>query len=207
MSAPDSSGRWKYGVANVLSTTSSAPCRGARSRRGREVGERMSGFVGVSTSTHARRRRHRVGDALRVARVDVAEASPKCWSSLSNRRKVPPYTFSPQTTWSPARNSFMIESRQPHAAREREAVAAALERGYVPLERLARGVLAARVLVALVLAERVLHVGRREVHGRHDRAGERLGALARVDGAGAEARREIVVEDARHAASGWVGGR
>ena len=40
-----------------------------------------------------------------------------------------------------------------HAAGEREAVPAALERGDVSLERLARRVLAAGVLVALVLPE------------------------------------------------------
>ena len=82
---------------------------------------------------------------------------------------------------------------------EGEAVAPPLERGDVALERLAGGILAARVLVALVLAEPVLHVGGGEVDRRHDRAGERLGPLAGVDGPRGEPGLKIVVEDARHA--------
>ena len=51
-----------------------------------------------------------------------------------------------------------VERREPGA--EGEAVGRPLEAGHVALERLAGGVLGAGVLVALVLAERRLHVGR-----------------------------------------------
>ena len=72
--------------------------------------------------------------------------------------------------------------------REREPVAPVLERGDVPLERLARRILSARVLVPLVLPEPFLDVRRGQVHRRHDRAGEGFGALAGVNGSGAKAR-------------------
>jgi hypothetical protein len=85
------------------------------------------------------------------------------------------------------------------AAGEREAVATALERGDVALQRLARRIFAARVLVPLVLAERVLHIRRRQINRRHDRAGERLRALAGVDRPRREAGVEVFVVDARHA--------
>ena len=61
------------------------------------------------------------------------------------------------------------------------------------------GILSARVLVPLVLTQPLLHVGRGQIDRRHDGAGERFGALAGVDRAGAKARGEIVIKDARHA--------
>jgi hypothetical protein len=85
------------------------------------------------------------------------------------------------------------------AAGEGETMAPPLERGDVSLERLARGILAACVLVPLVFAQCVLYVRGREVHGRHDCAGEGLGPLARVNSSGAERRPEIVIVDASHA--------
>ena len=65
---------------------------------------------------------------------------------------------------------------------------AALDRREVGFERRARRVLRARVLEALVLAERVLHVGRRLEDRRDDRAGGRIGLLAGVDANGGESR-------------------
>ena len=59
------------------------------------------------------------------------------------------------------------------AAREREAVPRAFERREARLERVARRVAAARVLVAPVLADRVLRERRREADRRDDRAGGR----------------------------------
>ncbi len=72
MSAPSSSGRWKYGEANVLSTMSSALRRVRDLRHGRDVGEAHERIARRLDEHGARRRRHRVGDALRIARVDVA---------------------------------------------------------------------------------------------------------------------------------------
>ncbi len=73
-----------------------------------------------------------------------------------------------------------------HAAGEGEAGDAALEAGNATLVRHARGVLRARVLVTLVLARALLHVGGGGVDRRHDGAGRGIGVLAGVDGAGAE---------------------
>ena len=65
---------------------------------------------------------------------------------------------------------------------------AAFDRGDVGFERGAGRVLGARVLVALVLAELVLHVGRGLEDGRDDRAGAGIGLLSGVDADGREAR-------------------
>ncbi len=75
--------------------------------------------------------------------------------------------------------------RQP--ARERQAVRAVLERGQADLERGAGRVAGAGVLVALVVAHRVLGERRRQRDGRHDRARRRVGVLAGMDGARLEA--------------------
>ena len=50
-SAPNSIGRWMYGLANVLSTTSFAPCRWASSAAARRSVIRITGLVGVSTNS------------------------------------------------------------------------------------------------------------------------------------------------------------
>ena len=50
-SAPNSIGRWMYGLANVLSTTSRMPCRCARSAAARKSVSVMIGLVGVSTNS------------------------------------------------------------------------------------------------------------------------------------------------------------
>jgi len=70
---------------------------------------------------------------------------------------------------------------------EGEALPSALEVGEAALVSHARRVLAARILVALVHARALLHVGRGRVDRRHDGAGRGIGALARVDRAGREA--------------------
>lgn len=48
-SAPSSSGRWRYGEAKVLSTTSSAPASRATEASTAMSAMPSSGFVGVST--------------------------------------------------------------------------------------------------------------------------------------------------------------
>src|SRR5476649_1510067 len=50
-SAPNSIGRWMYGLANVLSTTSLALWRWARSAAARRSVMRITGLVGVSTNS------------------------------------------------------------------------------------------------------------------------------------------------------------
>ena len=51
MSAPRSSGVWRYGVANVLSTTSRAPAAWAASATAAMSTTFRSGFVGDSIQT------------------------------------------------------------------------------------------------------------------------------------------------------------
>ncbi len=74
---------------------------------------RISGFVGVST---------RMATVLAViassmrcgSRVSTKlNSSPKFFATLSKKRYVPPYTFSPQTMWSPALKSIVSDVRQP----------------------------------------------------------------------------------------------
>ena len=67
-----------------------------------------------------------------------------------------------------------------HARGERERRPAAFDRREVGFERRPRRVLRARVLEALVLAERVLDVGRRLEDRRDDRAGRRIRFLTGV---------------------------
>ena len=72
------------------------------------------------------------------------------------------------------------------AGREGEASTAAFEIGDAALERHARGILGAGVVVALVHARALLHVSRRGVDRHHDGAGGRIGLLPRVHAAGGE---------------------
>ena len=69
-----------------------------------------------------------------------------------------------------------------------EAARAGFEIGDASLQRSARRVGGTRVVVALVHAGARLHVGRRRVDRRHDRAGRRIGLLAGVDRARRESR-------------------
>ena len=65
---------------------------------------------------------------------------------------------------------------------------AVLDGGDIGLERGPRRVLRARVLVALVLAQRLLDVGGRLIDRGDDGAGRRVGFLAGVDADRAESR-------------------
>ena len=67
-----------------------------------------------------------------------------------------------------------------HARGEREARRSAFDGGHIGFERRPRRVLRARVLVPLVLPERLLHVGGRLINRDGDRAGRGVGLLARV---------------------------
>jgi hypothetical protein len=77
-------------------------------------------------------------------------------------------------------------------------VSSSFEGRDVPFESLPRRIPSSGVFIAFVLAQRVLHIRRREVHGSHDGAGQRLRSLASVNGAGAKTGRGVFVEDASH---------
>jgi hypothetical protein len=66
-------------------------------------------------------------------------------------------------------------------------VGRALEGGDVTLQRLARRVLGASILVTGVVPDRILTVRRRLEHRGHHRAGSRLGFLSGMHAVGAEA--------------------
>ena len=74
-----------------------------------------------------------------------------------------------------------------HPARERECRATALQVAERGLQRIARRVAGARVVVPLVHARARLHVGRGGVDRRHHGARQRIGMLPPVNGAGGEA--------------------
>ena len=198
MCAPYSSGRWKYGVANVLSTISSTPRRFAIAAGRREVGEAHERVRRRLEQQRDGLRRDRVLDALRIARVDEGERHAEVREDLVEQ----PIGAAVHVLAADDVVAGLEQLHQrvgaPHAARERESVPAAFERRDVPLERLARGIPAAGVLVPLVHPERVLHVGGGLHDRRHDGAGRGVGALTGVDRAGGEAIREVFVECARH---------
>ena len=79
-----------------------------------------------------------------------------------------------------------MRRRRAQPGRECETVLGRLERREAQLQRGARRVRDARVVVALVLADGLLDVGRRLVDRHRDRAGRGIRFLALVDGAGLE---------------------
>ena len=101
-SAPNSIGRWMYGLAKVLSTTSRRSWRCASAAAAARSVRRMTGLVGVSTNS------------MRVAEVIACSTSSRFAvstyekemaarvSTLSKSRNVPPYVLSETMTWSPA---------------------------------------------------------------------------------------------------------
>src|SRR5438445_663081 len=100
MSAPSSSGRWKQGVAKVLSTTNRAPARCATSAVARRSHSPIIGFVGVSAKSN------RVSGVTAAAMASVSAPSTKANARPSRAhtcviwRCVPPYTLAemPQPT-------------------------------------------------------------------------------------------------------------
>ena len=91
-----------------------------------------------------------------------------------------------QTTCSPALTKVEIAVIAGHPGGEGARPGAALEHGEVLLERGAGRILRARVLVALVLAERLLDVGRGLVDRDGDGARRGIRLVARVDAVGRE---------------------
>ena len=91
MSAPRSSGRCRYGDANVLSTTSSAPDSCAISASARISTMDSSGLVGVSAQmSFGRHSAAARATASRSVWVTDRYSTPQFTSTLSNRRNVPP---------------------------------------------------------------------------------------------------------------------
>ena len=85
-SAPRSSGRWKYGVMKVLSTTTLIPRRRARSLTAAMSVSSIMGLVGVSTTTMRVSGRKARSTASVSAALTNVKVRPRRRSTFSNRR-------------------------------------------------------------------------------------------------------------------------
>src|SRR5436190_13301117 len=164
-----------------------------------EVGDAHQRIGRRLDEDHPRGRGHRIGDALRIARVDVAETKPEVLQQPVEQPEAPAVHVLAADHVIARSEELHDRVEAAHSRAEGEAVTPALERGDVALEGLASRVLSPRVLVPLVLAETLLDVSRGEVHGGHDGTGQRLWPLAGVDGPRGEPHVQIVVKYARHA--------
>jgi len=98
MSNPSSSGRWKNGVAKVLSQTEITPrlrqiCASAARSQIFSIG-----LVGVSTQSSFVFGRNAASTARASATSTYVCSMPRRLKTLSARRNVPPYTSSLSTT-------------------------------------------------------------------------------------------------------------
>ena len=189
-SAPSASGCWRYGVAKVLSTTTSAPTRVRRLGRGGDVDD-----------VERRVRRRLEPDELRPL-VEVLGEPGRDLLRREEREAIPLRLVHLREHAVDAAvhvvhgDDVIARREQVHERRhrtepggERASVRGALERGDALLERRPRRVRDPRVVVALVDADRVLHVRRGLVDRRRDRARRRVRLLSLVDRAGLEVHR------------------
>ena len=178
MSAPSSSGCCRYGVAKVLSTTTSAPTACAASAAAAMSITFRSGFVGDLQPDDARALvevlgetgpdllGRKVGEAIALRLVDLREHAVDAAVDVVHAHDVL------------ARVDQVHDRRgRAKAGREGEPVIGVLQRREAGLERRPRRVARARVVVALVLPHRVLNVGRRLVDGRRHGARSRVRVL------------------------------
>ncbi len=107
MSAPRSSGFWKYGDMNVLSTMRRIPCLFAISAIFRMSVTRIIGLVGVSMNS-ARVLSFMKSSGFSVEQSMWLNEMPFFSLILSNSRMLPPYMSDSVTMWSPGRNNSII---------------------------------------------------------------------------------------------------
>src|SRR6266851_7257649 len=179
-SAPRCSGCCRYGVAKVLSTQTIAPRLCVTSLTASMSTTRSSGLVGDSSHTS-------LLHGVEVRGVDCGEGQPEPLHHLVEQ----PERAAVHVLHVDDVVARLEEQHQrrlgAEARRECQAVLRILERGEIFLERRSRGVAAARVLEALVLADALLREGGCQVDRLHDRAGRGVGSLADMDGPGGEA--------------------
>ena len=187
-SAPNSIGRWTYGLAKVLSTTSRRSWRCARSaaaarsvRLHHRIGRRLD-------EQHARRGRDRLLDLVQIRGVDVGEGDRRARQHLVEEPERPAVGVPRDDHMVAGLEHRADRADRRHAGRKRERRLAAFDPRDVALEREARRILRARVLEAFVDAELVLHVGGGLVNRRDDGAGGWIRLLAGVQADGAEPR-------------------
>src|SRR5439155_1028363 len=123
-------------------------------------------------------------DRLGVRGRNEAEAEPEPGQDFLEQAVGAAVEVVPGHDVVPGREGHEERGGRGEPGAETQPVLPALERRQVRLERLARAVVGAGVLVALVAAERFLGVGRGLVDRDHDRPGRGIGLLAGMDGAG-----------------------
>ena len=158
---------------------------------------RQSGDVGDAQQRVARRLDpqdaggllfERRGDGVEVAHVDDAQAdAPRAQDAGDQPVGPAVHVAAEQHLVTGLQNGAQQRVFGGESGRERQTVATALDRGELGLQRGARRVAAAAVLVALPqAADAVLRVRGREVHGRDDGARGRVERLTGVHGAAVE---------------------
>ena len=187
-SAPNSIGRWRYGLANVLSTTSGRSWRLASSLAAARSVRRMIGLVGVSTNSIRVADVIAALDGVQIGRVHVGKRQLVAGQHLVEEAERAAVDVVGDDHVIAGLEHRADRADGGHARGEGERRLAAFDGRDVALEREPRRVLRAGVLEALVLAERVLHVGRRLIDRRDDGAGRRVGLLAGVEADRAETR-------------------
>ena len=185
MSKPSSSGRCTQGEANVLSTTVRMPRLRADLGDRREVDELEQRIGRRLDPDHPRVGLDRGLELTGRVAIDVGEVetgralahaleqAPAC--RRTGRRSA--------TTWRP-RPAARAPWPSPPCPRRTRSRARRLRGRRCSARTPARGIVRARVVVALCARRATLHVGRGGVDRRDHRAGRRVGRLAGVDRAG-----------------------
>src|SRR6478609_4499463 len=114
-SAPSAKGRCSTGEAKVLSTTTRTERALAIAEMAEMSANLRVGLVGVSNHTKRVVGLNAASNFDSWLRSTKLDSSPNGFITLSNRRKVPPYTSSPEITWSPGFNACksVVAAAQP----------------------------------------------------------------------------------------------
>ena len=188
-SAPCSSGRWLTGVANVLSTATSAP-RAARDDARRCRRRPAAGWSATRPRSSRVSARIARGQRVEVGLVDEVVLQAPAAEHLVDEPVRAAVEVARQDRRAPPASQTAVISAFSAARPEANAVACPPSSSpSALLERAPRRVRRARVVVVLqVLPRRRLHERRGLVDRRDDRAEVRVGAQPGVDGARREAR-------------------
>ena len=190
-SAPSVSGCWRYGVANVLSTTTSAPRSWASCATASMSIHVSSGLVGVSSQTTRVSSGHAAASASTSVRSTADHSTPSGDQHVGDQAigaavGVVAEQHPPAVCAGGEAAQHRVLGGEP--AGEREPVLRLLERRHARLERGAGRVARSRVLVAAVDADGLLGERRRQRQRDDHRPGGRVGVLAGVDRRGSRTR-------------------
>ena len=181
MSAPSASGCWRYGVANVLSTTTFAP-RSWASRATAAMSTIVSrGLVGVSTHTSLVDGRNAATVAAWSVRSTAVCVMPIGPCTRSINRNVPPYGVVAHDDVIARPQAAQDRIFGSQAGPERRAEGRTFERRQAAFERRTRRVARARVFEASMLAHLFLRERGRRMDRRDHGPGRLVRGLPRVD--------------------------